>query len=358
MRFTCKIIPVFFVLFVNLVLLCPPVFATTVALQWDSNTEPDLVGYRVYYQTVSSSLTFQGTGANEGASPVVIGTQTTKSISGLDPEYAYYFAVTAYNAAGESDYSNFVYIPETTPPVITSFLVPGSSTNLTVPITTFTATDKSGVTGYLLNETAVAPAPDAAGWVATAPSSYTFTSEGNTKTLYAWAKDAAGNVSTSSSAQVLVDATPPTVTLKPVFTPTILTSQILTGTVSDNFSGASVSVQVGAASPVAATVNGTNWTFDLTNLSVGANTIAVTAADAAGNITTIPVATITYYQATIVDAQQSLNYVLGLATPTAEQFVRSDVAPIDMSTHQPKPDGKLDIDDVIVMLRRAVGLSW
>ncbi|KAF0232728.1 MAG: hypothetical protein FD181_3850, partial [Prolixibacteraceae bacterium] len=41
------------------------------------------------------------------------------------------------------------------------------------------------------------------GWTATAPTSYSFATEG-AKTLYAWARDAAGNVSSSLSAQVVI----------------------------------------------------------------------------------------------------------------------------------------------------------
>ncbi|PJA86972.1 MAG: hypothetical protein CO141_01880 [Candidatus Moranbacteria bacterium CG_4_9_14_3_um_filter_42_9] len=60
-----------------------------------------------------------------------------------------------------------------------------------------------GVTGYILTEAASQPAAGAAGWTSSAPASYTFSSAG-TKTLYAWAKDAAGNVSASRSGTVIV----------------------------------------------------------------------------------------------------------------------------------------------------------
>jgi hypothetical protein len=161
--------------------------------------------------------------------------------------------------------------------------------------------------------------------------------------------------------------TPPTVTLFPTTSPTILASQTFTGTVSDNLPGVSVTIQVGTATPVLATISGTDWTSPVTTLAIGANTITVTATDAAGNITIATPATITVYRAgaantdgtiTISDAQLALTYALGLTNPTAEQYVRSDVAPVDMSTHLPKPDGKIDVDDVIVMLRRAAGLPW
>ena len=76
-------------------------------------------------------------------------------------------------------------------PMVSSFTIPTSSTSLTVSITTLTATDNVGVTGYLVNESATKPA--AGNWAATPPASYTFATAG-AKTLYAWAPDAVGNV--------------------------------------------------------------------------------------------------------------------------------------------------------------------
>src|SRR5690606_31767195 len=84
-----------------------------------------------------------------------------------------------------------------------SLLSPLSS--LTVPVTSLSANDNVAVTGYLLSENPVTPKPDDAKWSETAPSRYTFSSEG-IKTLFAWAKDAAGNVSESVSAKVAVSS--------------------------------------------------------------------------------------------------------------------------------------------------------
>jgi chitinase len=85
-------------------------FASTVVLQWDTTT--GITGYKVYYQADSSTQPFKGTGATQGASPIVVTDQnaTSATISGLDPTRAYFFAVTAYNDSGESAYSNIVAI--------------------------------------------------------------------------------------------------------------------------------------------------------------------------------------------------------------------------------------------------------
>src|SRR3989339_484232 len=96
------------------------------------------------------------------------------------------------------------------PPSISSFTIPTTSTSLAISITTLSATDSTGVTGYLLNETGSTPSAGSGPWSSTPPTSYTFTTQG-TKTLYAFAKDLAGNVSLSSSDTI-------TITL-PVVTP-------------------------------------------------------------------------------------------------------------------------------------------
>jgi hypothetical protein len=93
--------------------------------------------------------------------------------------------------------------PDVIAPVVTAFSIPATSSTLTVPVSSFTATDNKAVTGYLVTESATAPLAGDAGWSATAPASYVFVTAG-TKTLYAWAKDAAGNVSASMNDQVII----------------------------------------------------------------------------------------------------------------------------------------------------------
>ena len=93
---------------------------------------------------------------------------------------------------------------DNTPPVISAFSVPTTSSSLTIPISTFKATDNIGVTGYLLTETASNPLTGTEGWTALVPSDYVFPSAGS-KTLYAWVKDAAGNVNYQKNSSVFVE---------------------------------------------------------------------------------------------------------------------------------------------------------
>ncbi len=88
-------------------------------------------------------------------------------------------------------------------PVVTTFSIPSTSSSLVIPVNSFTATDNVAVTGFKITESAVAPLAGDAGWTAGAPTSYTFASEG-TKTLYAWVKDAKGNISAPVSESVVI----------------------------------------------------------------------------------------------------------------------------------------------------------
>ena len=86
----------------------PQAHASSVQLQWDANTETDLAGYKVYHNVASSPLA--------GTVPLDVSNQTTATISGLDPDKAYSFAVTAYNTSGvESSFSNIVTLCRTDP---------------------------------------------------------------------------------------------------------------------------------------------------------------------------------------------------------------------------------------------------
>jgi PKD repeat protein len=81
------------------------------------------------------------------------------------------------------------------------------------------ATDGTGVTGYYLSTASAVPLATATSWVAGTSSkslssdvSHTLSSGDGTKTVYAFYKDAAGNVSNPASDSIILDTTLPTVT--------------------------------------------------------------------------------------------------------------------------------------------------
>ncbi|HAH23620.1 MAG TPA: hypothetical protein DCL77_07670 [Prolixibacteraceae bacterium] len=92
---------------------------------------------------------------------------------------------------------------DTSRPVVSAFDIPSTSTSLTVPLSTLSATDNVGVTAFLINESSVTPALSSTMWHPTAPTTYQALSPG-TKTLYAWARDAAGNISYARTENVTI----------------------------------------------------------------------------------------------------------------------------------------------------------
>ena len=86
-----------------------PCHGMDITLAWDANTEPNLAGYKVYYDSNGSGEPYGGTGATEGDSPVDVGNVTEFILHGLLDGEVHFFAVTAYNDEGlESGYSNEV----------------------------------------------------------------------------------------------------------------------------------------------------------------------------------------------------------------------------------------------------------
>ena len=90
--------------------------AMDVTLQWDANIEPDLDGYKIYYDTGSSGEPYDGTDADPGHSPITLPVgdlpdpgNPEYSLTGLNDNETYFFVVTAFDTEGlESDYSNEV----------------------------------------------------------------------------------------------------------------------------------------------------------------------------------------------------------------------------------------------------------
>jgi hypothetical protein len=105
--------------------------------------------------------------------------------------------------SNQASATTVIRVSDTGSPVVTAFEVPTQINNLTVPITAFTASDSTGITGYLVTESSVTPAAESPAWSPRPPASFTFGSVG-AKTLYGWAKNAAGKISSPKSANVTV----------------------------------------------------------------------------------------------------------------------------------------------------------
>ena len=273
----------------------------TVSISAFSATDNAAVtGYLVTESATTPLAGASGWSATPPASYTVAGT-LSQGVATLKTLYAW-----AKDAAGNVSLSQSaqvtITLPDTIAPTVTAFTIPGTSTTLTVPVSTFTATDNLAVTGFLVTESATAPLVTDAGWSATAPASYLITSTvpqgvATSTTLYAWAKDAAGNVSLSKSASVVVtiaDAFPPVLTAFTV--PATSTSQTVTIsslTATDNVGVTGYLVTESATAPLASAAG---WSASAPTSYTVAGTIPQAvptgktlyawAKDAAGNVST------------------------------------------------------------------------
>jgi hypothetical protein len=116
-------------------------FAQDVTLSWDPSPTEGITGYKVYYKQGDMNYPFDGTGANEGASPVDVGDVLSTTLTNLSDGETYFFSVTAYvDNNQESSFSNIVsnsWIP--------ALLLPEkNATGEPVPVTFQWATAPSG----------------------------------------------------------------------------------------------------------------------------------------------------------------------------------------------------------------------
>ena len=92
--------------------IAPQAAERSVSFVWSPNPE-NVDGYRIYYKNGTSGPPYDGTGADEGPSPVATGNVTSFTLHGLSTTATYYFTITAYIGSVESDYAQeVVLLPE------------------------------------------------------------------------------------------------------------------------------------------------------------------------------------------------------------------------------------------------------
>ena len=120
-RRICRLLIIFFILFLTV----NTVYAQDVSFSWLANPEP-VTGYKLYYETGGDSLPpYNGTGLNEGTSPILIGKVTDFTVTGIQPGTTYHFVLTAYSDGLESDYTSVTTIQATassTPQILNIFI--------------------------------------------------------------------------------------------------------------------------------------------------------------------------------------------------------------------------------------------
>lgn len=91
-----------------------PAYGLDIALEWSPpHVEEDILFYNLYYKTVSSGPPYDGSGVQEGTSPIPVEVDDSCTedncvfeITGLSDKQIYYFVITAVYASGaESRYS-------------------------------------------------------------------------------------------------------------------------------------------------------------------------------------------------------------------------------------------------------------
>lgn len=147
-RFAC-----IFVLLILIQCSAHAVVPQAATLTWLPSSDPNTVGYHVYYGTASHSY----------STVVAAGNSTVVTIPGLSSGTTYYFAVTAYDDAGnESDFSNEATYPPSTSvtATLTTLTLSGGQFGFTVagvPGQSYVIEASTNLTDWVPLETNTAP---------------------------------------------------------------------------------------------------------------------------------------------------------------------------------------------------------
>jgi hypothetical protein len=268
-----------------------PATATALTVPVTTLSASDTVGVAAWYLSESATQP----PANDAAWSATVPVSYTFDSQGTKTLYAF-AKDAAGNISAPAPATVTITMADSIAPTVTAFTIPATATSLTVAVSTFTASDITGVTGYLISETATASAADSR-WTTSTTNSYTFSTAG-AKTLYAFARDGAGNISAPAMATVIVtlaDTSAPAITLFTMPTGTVgLTAAITDLSATDNSAVTGFYLSESATAPdVAAPVWTSTRPAAYTFSSTGNKTLYAYAKDAAGNISAPATASVT-----------------------------------------------------------------
>jgi parallel beta-helix repeat protein len=168
-------------------------------LTWDAPAEAAPSGYKVYYGTTSGQY----------GVPRSVPAGTSYDLDGLANSTVYFIAVSAVNSLGaeSSKSAEISLMPDGTLPGGTVQINGGAAFTISTTVTlTLGASDPSGVAEVCLSNTSVCTA-----WVPFATSkTWTINGGEGNRTVFAWFKDGAGNISASAATDdILVDTVVP-----------------------------------------------------------------------------------------------------------------------------------------------------
>jgi len=254
------------------------------------------------------------------ATQTIIGTSDTEvsiRIIVLLPGTTYYYRLVAKNDAGTTYGSEMSFTTtdintsittEITPPTGAMSINSGDyCTNSLIVTLNLSATDNTGVTGYYLSTNPTPPSQYDPGWTSITPTtnykedvSYTLSNDDGKNTVYVWYKDASGNISDGASDSIIIDTTPPTITIiNPTSDQTYATTSgtiSISGSASDDINEINSVVWSNNRGRIETERKTIGWTISNIDLLMGDNVITVKATDSVGN-TGMATITITYAEA-------------------------------------------------------------
>jgi PKD repeat protein len=125
-------------------------YAKSYSFTWSENPEP-VAGYKLYYKKGGDpAAPFNGIDAIEGSSPITVGKQTTFTLTGLEDNTTYHFALTAYYDTVESGYSEIISVFDTFSSPLTAIIITTSKQGVAPLIVTFDGLTSTGlITNYV-----------------------------------------------------------------------------------------------------------------------------------------------------------------------------------------------------------------
>jgi hypothetical protein len=172
------------------------------------------------------------------------------------------------------------------------------------------------------------------------------------------AAGATGVTTALPATTITVDTIPPALTMDAVAARSKGATKTISGTVE---AGVAPVVTAGPGATVGpVTVSGGKWSCQVSGLKAGANDVTVTATDTAGNVSAKSAVTTVLIAdgvlsgggaAGVKDALKALRIAVSVVPATDDDMLHGDVAPPDAQ------DGKIDVADALLILKKAVGLA-
>jgi hypothetical protein len=268
---------VFLNLFVLFALLLSPHIAYCFdrSFAWDKNTEPDLAGYYIYYKNGSSGSPYNGTGADEGDSPIKIPLASLSDpenpeyiIHGLNGTGTFYFVATAYDIYdNESGYSaELSYQPSAT---LTSLSISGDDSVNESSNADYTAT-------AFFSDGSNQNVTSSAGW--SENSAYASINSSGKLTTSAVPSDQTVTIQASYTYNGVTETDTKEVTITDVIVPPTLTSVTITGSTQVNeSSGAQYTLTANYSDGSSANVTGSaGWSENSAYASINTSGLLTT----------------------------------------------------------------------------------